>query len=371
MNKNIPVTSPLLPPLDEFIPYLEEIWESGHLTNGGQMHERLEARLCEYLGVEHISLFANGTLALITALKVADLGGEVITTPYSYVATSHALLWNGLTPVFVDVDPDTFNMNPAVIERAITSKTSAILPVHCYGIPCDVEAIQQIADRHGLKVIYDAAHAFGVRQRDNSVLKSGDLSILSFHATKVFNTFEGGAIVCPDLETKKRIDSFKNFGLLDDVTVSAPGLNAKMNEVQAAMGLLQLNHIDAAIAARREVDDFYRQSLAGLDGVRLLDIPGDVQWNYAYFAVRIDAGKIAGGRQAVFEYMRERNVLVRRYFYPLISSFSMYASCKQDNQQHAQAASDSVLCLPNFPHLTEDERLSVVATFKAAIKQGG
>lgn len=371
MNKNIPVTRPLLPPLEEFTPYLEQIWSSGQLTNGGQMHARLEQELCEHLGVNHISLFANGTLALITALKASGLEGEVITTPYSYVATSHALLWNGLTPVFVDIDPNTFNIDPGQIERAITPKTSAILAVHCYGNPCDIDAIQDVADRHGLKVIYDAAHAFGVSRRGQPILTAGDLSILSFHATKVFNTFEGGAVVSPDRETKEQVDLLKNFGLADDVTVTVAGFNAKMNEIQAAMGLLQLKYVQAAIDARREVDEFYRQELGGIDGVRLLDIPSDLCWNYAYFALRIDPEKIAGGRQRVFEHLRENDVLVRRYFYPLISSFPVYRSYQQHGLTNAHAAAESVLCLPNFPSLQREEREKVVATFLSAVNQVG
>ena len=257
-EKPIFVTQPYLPPLEEFMPYLQQIWDSRILTNGGPLHQQLEQALCDYLGVKHIALFNNGTIALVTALQALGLSGEVITTPYSFVATAHALLWNGLTPVFVDIEPRTLNLDPAKIEAAITPKTTAILPVHCYGNPCDVDAIQAIADRHGLKVIYDAAHAFGVEDAGGSILRHGDLSVLSFHATKVFNTFEGGAIVCPDVATKRRIDELKNFGIMDEVTVTAAGLNGKMSEINAAAGLLQLKYIDQMLRHRAEVYRIYR-----------------------------------------------------------------------------------------------------------------
>src|SRR6266446_1599673 len=268
MKKNIYVTQPFLPPLEEFIPYLEKIWSSKILTNGGPYHEQLETMLCEHLGVEHVALFTNGTIALITALQALRITGEVITTPYSFVATSHSLLWNGIKPVFVDIDPDTLNLDPSKIEAAITPHTTAIMPVHCYGRPCDVDAIQRIADNYNLRVIYDAAHAFGVRFPSGSVLKYGDLSVLSFHATKVFTTFEGGAIVCPDTKTKQRIDQLKNFGFVNEVTVVAPGINAKMNEVSAAFGLLQIEHIDQALDRRKQIDAAYRGLLANVSGIQ-------------------------------------------------------------------------------------------------------
>ncbi|WP_276206521.1 DegT/DnrJ/EryC1/StrS family aminotransferase, partial [Pectobacterium actinidiae] len=278
MKNEIYVTSPLLPPLEEFIPYLEKIWENKRLTNGGPLHEQLEQELAKYLGVEYISLFSNGTLALLTALQTLRITGEVITTPYSFVATSHSLLWNGLKPVFVDIDPLTCNLDPDKIEQAITSDTSAIMPVHCYGIPCDVERIQAIADNYGLKVIYDAAHAFGVKKNNISILNHGDLSILSFHATKVFSTVEGGAIICPDKKTKKRIDYLKNFGFADEVTVVAPGINGKMNEIQAAYGLLQIKHIDVALNKRKEVYNLYAELLKEVSGIKIINIPHDVTW---------------------------------------------------------------------------------------------
>src|SRR5664280_642106 len=271
MTHPIYVTQPLLPPLEEFIPYLQEIWDNKILTNGGPFHQQLEQALCDYLGCKHLALFTNGTLALVTALQALRITGDVITTPFSFVATAHSLLWNGIKPVFVDIDPETFNLDPEKIEAAITPHTTAIMPVHVYGKPCDVEKIQKIADTYGLKVIYDAAHAFGVNYKGESLLKHGDLSILSFHATKVFNTFEGGAIICPDAKTKKRIDDLKNFGFADEVTVIAPGINGKMNEVQAAFGLLQLKYIDHAIARRQAIDARYRDLLSEVVGITCLE----------------------------------------------------------------------------------------------------
>lgn len=279
------VTSPFLPPLEEFIPYLEQIWQNKTLTNGGPFHQQLEQALAEYLGVKHLSLFANGTLALLTAFQALRLTGEVITTPYSFVATSHSLLWNGLTPVFADIDPQTYNINPDRIEELITPNTTAILPVHCYGIPCDIDKIQKIADVYGLRVIYDAAHAFNVRKNDISILNHGDLSVLSFHATKVFNTFEGGAIISHDLKTKQRIDYLKNFGFAGETRIVAPGINAKMNEVEAAFGLLQLKHIDKALDERKAIYQRYCEMLDGLEGLTFVDVPDDVSWNHAYFSL--------------------------------------------------------------------------------------
>ena len=282
------VTQPNLPPLEEFIPYLRKIWDSKVLTNGGPFHQQLEQALCDHLGVKHLALFTNGTIALLTALQALRITGEVITTPYSFVATAHSLLWNGIKPVFVDIDPKTLNLDPSKIEAAITPQTTAILPVHVYGHPCDVEAIQQVADKHNLKVIYDAAHAFGVQCHCGSVLNHGDLSVLSFHATKVFNTFEGGAIVCPDAETKKYIDQLKNFGFVDEVTVVAPGINGKMSEVNAAFGLLQLDYIDQALARRKEIATSYREQLAGVKGIRCLGDAGERVANYAYFPILVE-----------------------------------------------------------------------------------
>lgn len=361
-DRTIAVTQPALPPLDAFIPYLEQIWASRRLTNGGPFHEQLERALCDYLGVPHIALFANGTLALVTALQALRITGEVITTPYSFVATAHALLWNGIKPVFVDVDPVTLNLDPERIEAAVTPQTTAIMPVHCYGHPCDVSRIRAIADNHGLKVIYDAAHAFGVRDRGGSVLNHGDLSVLSFHATKVFNTFEGGAIVCPDAETKQHIDHLKNFGFVDEVTVVAPGINGKMSEINAAFGLLQLKGIDAALAHRQAVDARYRAAFAGLSGIDCLPVR-EGRANYAYFPILVRPDYPLS-RDALFEHLRTRGILARRYFYPLISDFPMYRgmpSAAADNLPVAKTAAAQVICLPIHPALAEAEVDAVIA----------
>lgn len=360
--KTIPVTSPLLPPLEEFIPYLEQIWKSRFLTNGGTMHQALEQALCDYLGVKHIALFANGTLALVTALQALGISGEVITTPYSFVATSHALTWNGLKPVFVDIDPLTLNLDPGKIASAITPQTTAIMPVHCYGNLCAVDEIQRIADNFNLKVIYDAAHAFGVQDSGGSVLRHGDLSILSFHATKVFNTFEGGAIICPDEKTKKKIDQLKNFGFLDEVTVLMPGINGKLNEVSSAFGLLQLKHIDEALARRQEIDQLYRCLLAGVPGICCLSPGPQVISNHAYFPILVES-EFPLSRDVLFSLMREQGVLVRRYFYPLISDFCMYnslPSAAPENLPEASAIAAKILCLPIYPDLRREDVLFIV-----------
>ncbi len=354
-EKPIYVTQPFLPPLEEFAPYLEKIWNSRILANNGPFHRELEQALCQYLGVEHISLFANGTLALVTALQALRITGEVITTPYSFVATSHSLLWNGVKPVFVDIDPDNFNIDPARIEAAITPQTTAIMPVHCYGRPCDVHAIQHIADNYNLKVIYDAAHAFGVNDAGGTVLRHGDLSVLSFHATKVFNTFEGGAIICPDAKTKTRIDHLKNFGYVDELTVVAPGLNGKMNEFNAALGLLQLKYIDQAIAERQCIDAAYREQLTGISGIRFLPAAEVRSANYAYFPILVDAAYPLS-RDTLNDRLKEHNIYARRYFYPLISDFPMYRglpSAKQENLPVATEMASQVLCLPIYPGLDE------------------
>jgi len=362
-NQAIYVTQPYLPPLEEFIPYLQSIWNNKILTNAGPFHQQLEQQLCEHLGVEHISLFTSGTIALVTALQALQVTGEVITTPYSFVATAHSLLWNGIKPVFVDIDPRTLNLDPAKIEAAITPKTSAILPVHVYGHPCDVEAIQRVADRHGLKVIYDAAHAFGVTGHQGSVLKHGDLSVLSFHATKVFNTFEGGAIVCDDAAMKQRIDQLKNFGFVDEVTVVAPGINGKMSEVNAAFGLLQLKHMKEVIARRREIDGVYRTRLAGVSGIRCLSTAGETQANYAYFPILIE-DEFPIRRDALYQRLKDGGIHVRRYFYPLISDFPMYQGLESAQREHlpvAADASDRVLCLPIYPALAKQDQERVIS----------
>ena len=360
--KSIYVTEPNLPPLEEFVPYLEKIWANKWLTNNGPFHQQLEQALCEYLGVEHLSLFSNGTIALVTALQTLRITGEVITTPYSFVATAHSLLWNGVKPVFVDIDPLTFNLDPEKIEAAITPHTTAILPVHVYGNPCDTERIQEIADRYGLKVIYDAAHAFGVNYKGASVLKQGDLSILSFHATKVFNTFEGGAIICNDAKTKKRIDYLKNFGFADEVTVVAPGINGKMNEVQAAFGLLQLKYIDQAISRRREIDDYYRQRLTSVSGITCPPLPAELTCNYSYFPILVEK-EFPLSRDGLYEKFHLQNIYARRYFYPLISAFPMYSgyqSAAAGCLPAARSISQKVLCLPIFPDMETSEQDLVI-----------
>ena len=353
MKKTVYVTQPYLPALEEFIPYLEKIWDNKILTNGGPFHQQLEAALCEYLGVEHIALFTNGTIALMTALQALRVTGEVITTPYSFVATSHSLLWNGIKPVFVDIDPNTLNLDPDRIEAAITPHTTAIMPVHCYGHPCDVEAIQKIADNYNLKVIYDAAHAFGVQDEEGSILRHGDLSVLSFHATKVFNTFEGGAIVCPDAETKIRIDQLKNFGHVGEVTVVEAGINGKMCEFNAALGLLQLKHIDQAIAKRKVIDVAYRKLLGKVKGIRCLQDSGEKVSNYSYFPILVQAD-YSLSRDQLYEKLKDNGIHPRRYFYPLISDFPMYRglpSSHSENLPVATAAAQQVLCLPIYPDL--------------------
>ena len=350
---NIFVTKPVLPPLEEFMPYLQQIWNNKVLTNGGPFHQQLEKELCEYLGVEHICLFANGTLALVTALQALRITGEVITTPYSFVATSHALLWNGIKPVFADIDPNTLNLDPMRIEAAITPQTTAIMPVHCYGHPCDVEAIQQIADTYNLKVVYDAAHAFGVQCHCGSVLNYGDLSVLSFHATKVFNTFEGGAIVCPDAKTKVRIDHLKNFGHVGEVTVVAPGINGKMSEFNAALGVLQLKYIDQALARRKEIDTAYRKQLRDVKGIHCLQDAGEKIANYAYFPILVKPDYPLR-RDDLYQNLKDRGIHPRRYFYPLISDFPMYrglSSAHRENLPVATTSALQILCLPIYPDL--------------------
>lgn len=357
----ITVTQPHLPPLEEFLPLLQQVWDSRQLTNGGPFHARFEAALAEYLGVCHVSLFTNATIALVTALQSMRVGGEVITTPYSFVATAHSLLWNGITPVFVDIDPDTLNIDPARIEAAITPRTTAILAVHCYGTPCDVEAIERIAANYNLKVIYDAAHAFGVRRRGHgglhSVLQHGDLSVLSFHATKVFNTFEGGAIVSPDARTKQHIDHLKNFGFVNETTVVATGINGKMSEFNAALGLLQLQHVDAAIARRAEIDALYRRLLAGVPGLRLPHVPTAATCNHSYFPLLVDR-EFPLTRDQLFQHLRDEGVVARRYFHPLISDFPMYRGLPSADRRLlpvAGATSAAVLCLPIHPGLNDEQ----------------
>ncbi|MEZ5646624.1 MAG: DegT/DnrJ/EryC1/StrS family aminotransferase [Burkholderiaceae bacterium] len=356
-QSNIFVTQPFLPPLEEFVPYLEAIWQRKVLTNNGPFHQQLEAELASYLGVEHISLFNNGTNALVTALQALDIHGEVITTPYSFVATSHALLWNNINPVFVDIDPVSLNIDPARIEAAITPRTQAILAVHCYGTPCDVEAIEVIARRHGLKVIYDAAHAFAVDFKGRSLLQHGDLSVLSFHATKVFNTFEGGAIISPDAQTKRYVDQLKNFGFVNETTVVAAGINGKMSEINAAFGLLQLKHVDQALDRRRQIETRYREALARVPGIAMQPRPADTRTNASYFPVFVGS-PYPLGRDALYECMRQHGIFGRRYFYPLISDMPMYRdmpSASPDNLPVARRVADSVICLPIYPALPDGD----------------
>lgn len=366
MSKNIPVTKPFLPALEEFIPYMETIWKNEWLTNNGPFHQELEAKLCDYLNVNYISLFNNATIALVTALQALRITGEVITTPYSFVATSHSIMWNSLTPVFVDISKNGFNIDPDEIEKAITPRTTAIMPVHCYGNPCEVEKIQKIADNYGLKIIYDAAHAFGINYKDGSILNFGDLSILSFHATKVFNTFEGGAIISHDSKTKERIDRLKNFGIADELTVTAPGINGKMSEINAAFGLLQLKYIDEAIQKRKKINEIYRRELCNVEGIDIPELPTDATSNYSYFPVIVNE-KFKYTRDELYQKLKDNSILSRKYFYPLISNMPMYRgveSAGKENLKNANETSDRVLCLPIFASMTPDEQLFVIQKIK-------
>lgn len=355
--KHINVTQPFLPPLDEYIPYLKEIWGSKWLTNNGPFHQQLEKELASFLGVPYISLFANGTLALVTALQVLRITGEVITTPYSFVATTHSLWWNKIKPVFVDIEPEYCNLDPNKIEEVITPETSAILPVHVYGNPCQMAEIQKIADKHNLKVIYDAAHAFGVKLNGESILNFGNLSILSFHATKVYNTFEGGAIVCHDEEMKRHIDDLKNFGFRGETIVVAHGINAKMNELQAAMGLLQLKYINEAIKKRKAIAQIYREELKDVDGISFLNDIENVEHNYSYFPIFVDKDQYGMTRDELYEKLKENGIYGRRYFYPLISNMPTYRSllsATKENLPVANKVGEQVLCLPIYGSLTID-----------------
>lgn len=353
-NNKITVTQPFLPPLEEYISSLQEIWSNKWLTNNGPFHQQLERELAAYLGVKYISLFANGTLALISALQALNITGEVITTPFSFVATTHSLWWNKITPVFVDIEPNYLNINPAKIEAAITSSTTAIMPVHVYGNPCYMDEIKQIADKHGLKVIYDAAHAFGVKKDGLSVLNAGDLSVLSFHATKVFSTIEGGAIVSHTEEMKHHIDNLKNFGFRGETVVEEPGINAKMNELQAAYGLLQLKYVDEFIAKRKAITEHYRILLENIPGIRFMQDISGVQHVYSYFPILIDENQYGLSRDGLYEKLKKQDILGRRYFYPLISSFEPYRqlpSSRPENLPVATQNAENVLCLPIYPNL--------------------
>ena len=366
-DKQITVTSPLLPDLEEFNLMLKEIWDSKWITNNGQFHKQLEKNLAEYLGVPYVSLFTNGTLPLLTALQALRITGEVITTPYSFVATTHCIWWSGCKPVFVDIDPLSGNIDPEKIEAAITPKTTAIMPVHVYGKPCDTKRIQEIADKYGLKVIYDAAHAFGVKVNGESILNAGDMSTLSFHATKVYNTLEGGAMVMHNEVTKKRIDYLKNFGFAGETEVIAPGINSKMDEVRAAYGILNLRQVDAAIEARRQVAIKYREALRKVDGITFMEDMDGVQHNYSYFPIFIDAEKYGLTRDELYFKMKSANVLGRRYFYPLISEFSTYRglpSATKENLPNAHKMADSVICLPMHHSLSDEDVARILGIFK-------
>lgn len=360
-KEDIFVTKPSLPELEEFLPYLKKIWDTKVLTNKGPLHEELEEELCKYLGVNYVSLFTNGTLALVTALQALNITGEVITTPFSFVATTHSLIWSDARPVFVDIDPETLNLDPRKIEAAITSKTTAILAVHCYGFPCDVDAIQLIANKHNLKVIYDAAHAFGVKCHCDSLLGHGDLSVLSFHATKVFNTFEGGAIVSQTAHMKERIDQLKNFGIVNETEVVSVGLNGKMSEFNAALGLVQLKHVDWAIAQRAQIDRLYRNGLRGVRGIRLLGAK-QIKPNYSYFPILVQR-EYPYTRDELYERLKARGIHSRRYFYPLISNLEPYRdvpSAHLSNLPVATSAAEQVLCLPIYPDLSITEVDNIV-----------
>jgi len=351
------VTKPALPPLEEYTELLKQIWDTKVLTNNGPFHQQFEKALSEYLGIRYISLFSNGTLALITALQALRITGEVITTPFSFVATTHSLWWNNIKPVFADIEPVTFNLDPEKVEAAITPQTTAIMPVHVYGNPCNIEQFQHLADTYGLKLIYDAAHAFGVKINDESVLNFGDLSVLSFHATKVFNTIEGGAIICHDEKTKHRIDYLKNFGFADETTVIAPGINAKMNELQCAYGLLQLKYVDDYIEKRKSLSALYQKLLKETEGIRCLSEMNGVRHAYSYFPILVDKDKFGISRDDLYEKLKAHNIYGRRYFYPLISQFPSYRglpSARKDNLPIAEKVADQVICLPIFPELTHE-----------------
>lgn len=351
------MTQPDLPPIDDFMPYLSKIWENKILTNGGPFHQQLEQELQVYLQADQVSLFSNGTIALIVALQALEITGEVITTPFSFVATCHSLIWRNLTPVFVDIDPKTFNIDPKKIEEKITSKTSCILPVHCYGNPCELEAIEKIAQQHHLKVIYDAAHAFGVKSPSQNLFRFGDLSVLSFHATKVFNTFEGGAIISHSPEMKKRIDLLKNFGISNETTIDEVGINGKMNEVQAAFGVLQLKRIEESILKRKQVHDLYMTYLADIQGVNCFQYQSKWTQNYSYFPILITK-EYPISRDDLYEKLKEHDIFSRRYFYPLISNLSTYSHIKSaslENLPNANLISNQVICLPLYAELKKEE----------------
>ena len=355
MKKKIFVTKPYLPPLKEYTQYLEEIWQSQYITNSGPFHAQLESELCKYLGVKHISLFCNGTIALLVAIKALELKGEVITTPFSFVATAQSIKWNGLDPVFVDIEPEHCNLDPNKIEQAITKKTSAILPVHVYGHPCDTQAIKKIADKYNLRIMYDSAHAFSVKKDNKSILNQGDLSVLSFHATKVFNTFEGGAIISNNQEMKKRIDDLKNFAFQDETTVDGLGINGKMNEAQAAFGLIQLKYIEKNINKREKVSDLYKEKLSDVPGIRFIQKLKNIKYNYSYMPIFIDEKAYGISRDELYDKLKNNDIFSRRYFYPLITDFPLYEKSKSFDLKNAKLVANQILCLPIYPDLTIDD----------------
>lgn len=368
LNKQITVTQPCLPDLEEFIPYLKEIWNNKWLTNNGPLHQELEKQLADYLGVKYISLFSNGTLALISALQALNISGEVITTPFSFVATTHSLWWNKITPVFVDIEPEFMNLDPSKIEAAITDKTTAIMPVHVYGNPCKMKEIQSIADKYGLKVIYDAAHAFGVKENGVSILNQGDLSVLSFHATKVYSTIEGGAIICHTEEMKHHIDNLKNFGFRGELVVEEPGINAKLNEVQSAYGLLQLKYVEQFIKRRKEITFKYRELLKDCIGINVLQDISGVTHSYSYFPILVEENKYGKSRDFLYEKLKSKGILSRRYFYPLISEFEPYKtlpSSNFDNLRNAHKVAQNVLCLPIYVELSDNNIEYIVEIIKS------
>jgi dTDP-4-amino-4,6-dideoxygalactose transaminase len=366
-TENIYITRPVLPPLEEYIQLLQNIWDHKWLTNNGRYHREFEGKLCEHLGVKNCSLFANGTLALVVGLQALRITGEVITTPFSFVATTHALQWNGIQPVFCDIEDRTMNMDPEKVESLITPKTTALLPVHVYGHPCDINRYSKIADRYGLKLIYDAAHAFNVKVGDTSVLNYGDLSVLSFHATKTFNTAEGGAIITNDDKLKSRIDFLKNFGFADEVTVVAPGINAKMNEIQAALGILQLKIINKEIDCRKEISARYRKLLDGVEGITFMEELKDVTYNYSYFPILVNSQDYGKNRDDLYKIFRSENIFTRRYFYPLISNFPFYRSLLSASPEHLPVANkiaNQVLCLPIYGELENSNVKRIVNIIK-------
>ena len=358
MNNNIFITKPFLPPLDEYIKYLEKIWSSKQLTNNGPFHQKFEKELANYLGVKYVSLFNNATTGLLVAIKALELKGEIITTPYSFIATSHSIMWNGLTPVFVDTDSQAGNLNPKKVEEAINDNTGGIIAVHNYGIPGDVDGLRNVAEKYNLPLIYDAAPAMGVKYKGNSIFEFGDLAIVSFHATKIFTTFEGGAIISHSKEIKAKIDSLKNFGIDGPELVSGLGTNGKMHEEEAALGLLQLKYLDKNISKRKDIYEFYINSLESINNIRILSLTKFLKYNYAYFPVFFNEGILV--RDKIYNKLQENNIFCRKYWYPLITNHSMYRSLVGYDLPNARKLSESVLCLPIYPDLDIEDVKTVI-----------